>query len=366
MQIQPTKYLKYIFPMFGTHRTKEILKVNPTLPTQRADATEIEIQVYQYNHKELHQFKYNKVADCAHLNKEDYVTWINIDGIRKIDVENICQLLGIHALITEDILSQGQRPKMDEIGDHLSCVLNMLYYNPQKQSVETEQITIVLGNNMVISFQEDASRDVFNPLRDKLKITNSKIRSYGADYLCYTMLDLIVDNYFTVMENLGESIESTEEEIIKKNSTKSLAKINALRKEMIVLKRNIAPCRELVNGIIRSDSDLLKDDNTKYFKDVYDHILQANDLSDNYRDMIINLQDLYVNQSNLKMNEVMKVMAVVTCLLAPATVIGGIFGMNFNIIGGYINNHYGFLIAVTAMVAIPLLMIFIFKKRGWF
>jgi magnesium transporter len=241
----------------------------------------------------------------------------------------------------------------------------MLYYNEKNQTVETEQISIVLGKNCVVSFQEDAKRDVFNPLRQRLKMNNSKIRQRSADYLCYSMLDLIVDNYYVVMERLGDRIENLEEEVVRSSNTRSLAKINQLRKELIVLKRNMAPVRDLINGIIRSESDLLDDATTKYFKDVYDHIIQAYDLSENYRDIMVSMQDLYINNVNLKMNEVMKVMAIVTCLLAPATVIGGIFGMNFDSIP-YLHNQYGFWIAVTVMLVIPVWMITMFRRRGWF
>jgi magnesium transporter len=181
---------------------------------------------------------------------------------------------------------------------------------------------MVLGKNFVISFQEDANRDVFNPLRDRLKIAGSRVRQSNADFLFYSMLDMIVDNYYVVMEKLGEKIENLEEDILRNANSRSLAKINLLRKEMIVLKRNIAPVRDLVNGILRSDSPLIEEKTEKYFKDIYDHIVQANDLAENHRDMMMNLHDLYLSNVNLKMNEVMKVMAIVTCLLAPATVIG--------------------------------------------
>jgi len=241
----------------------------------------------------------------------------------------------------------------------------MLYYNPQKNTVEQEQISVILGKNFVISFQEDASRDVFNSLREKLKLASSRLRQAGADYLCYTMLDLIVDHYFLVMENLGDQIEALEEEVERTSTQRSLAKINQLRKEIIVLKRNISPVRDLINGFIRSDSDLLDDRSTKYFKDIYDHIIQANDLSETYRDMMINMHDLYLNNVNLKMNEVMKVMAIVTCLLAPATVIGGIFGMNFETIP-WLHKSYGFFAAVALMLFIPIWMLVMFRRRGWF
>lgn len=367
VKLKPEKYLRYLVPLnlFGTRRTREILSQNPTVIPYREDSKEVNITVYDYNASSFEMHEMNNVEECFGFLTSDTISWINIDGIRKADVELVCNHFGVHSLILEDILSINQRPKMDELDNILFCLLNMLYYNSEQQAVEQEQISIVLGKNFVLSFQEDASRDVFNSLREKLKLSNSRIRQGGADYLCYTMLDLIVDHYYMVMDKLGERIEDLEEEVIRSSNKRSLAKINLLRKELIVLKRNISPVRELINGFIRSDSDLLDDRSTKYFKDVYDHIVQANDLSETYRDVMINMQDLYINNVNLKLNEVMKVMAIVTCILAPATVIGGIFGMNFDGIP-YAHKEWGFYLAVSLMFLFPLWMIIIFKRRGWF
>jgi magnesium transporter len=365
--MSPQKYLRYLMlpSLFGTNRTKEILQVNPTVIPQREEAQEVKISVYEYNETTIKEYKVENVSECLHCRDNEYISWINIDGLRKNDVEIICNDYGIHPLIIEDILSMNQRPKMDEVDGILFCLLNMLYFNEQKKSVETEQISIILGKNFVLSFQEDAQRDVFNPIRTRLKLNNAKIRQRNSDYLCYSLLDMIVDNYYIVMEKVSEQIEIVEEEVIRNSNTRSLARINQLRKELIVLKRNFAPVRDLLGGIIRSESDLLEDRTTKYFKDVYDHIVQAYDLSENYRDIIMSMQDLYINNVNLKMNEVMKVMAIVTCLMAPATVIGGIFGMNFDIIPT-LHNRWGFFIAVGAMLLIPLWMLNAFRKRGWF
>ncbi|GAO42252.1 magnesium/cobalt transporter CorA [Flavihumibacter petaseus] len=364
---QGKRYLRYLGlkNLFGTNRTKEILNVNPTIPPHREEAGEVRAFVYDYDAQHLEVHDCDKVEPCFRFRHSNRISWINVDGLRKADVEAVCNQFGIHPLLIEDILSINQRPKMDEVEGVLFCLLNMLYFNDAKGTVEQEQISIVLGKDFVISFQEDASRDVFNPIRDKLKLSTSKIRQRTADYLCYAMLDLIVDNYFIVMEKLGARIEDLEEQVIRNSNNRALARISALRKEQIVLKRNIAPVRDLINGIIRSESDLLDDRTTKYFKDIYDHIMQAYDLSENYRDIMINMQDLYINNVNLKMNEVMKVMAIVTCLMAPATVIGGIFGMNFDKIP-YLHNDYGFFIAVALMLAIPIYMLWLFKKRGWF
>ena len=362
---QSKKYFSYLLNPLELLRTKKVLQVNPTVPSPKKEPEEIKIFVFDYNvnHADFKELK--EVPECFSYLDSIKTSWINVDGLRKADVEKIGSRYGIHNLITEDILSLGQRPKMDEIDGLVFCLLNMMYFNEKDAAVEIEQISIVLGKNVVISFQEDAARDVFNPLRERLKINGSKVRQNGADYLFYSLIDMIVDNYFLVMEKLGEKIEGLEEDIVRNANTRSLAKINMLRKEMIILKRSIAPVRELVNGILRSDSELIEERTGKYFKDVYDHILQANDLAENYRDMMMNLHDLYLSNVNLKMNEVMKVMAVVTCLLAPATVIGGIFGMNFENIK-WLHTNGTFIVAAIAMIGVPLIMITIFRKRGWF
>jgi magnesium transporter len=366
-KIRPSKYLRYLVlpTLFGTQRTKEILVVNPTVVPEREDAEHVSVTVFDYNNEVCEEKKFDGVAEVLTYQENNRINWINIDGLRKGDVETVCNHFGIHSLLMEDILSINQRPKMDEVEGILFCLLNMLYYDEESKTVEQEQISIALGKDFVVSFQEDATRDVFDQLRHKLRMPNSKIRQAGADYICYTMLDLIVDNYFVVMEKLGERIELLEEEVIRRSDTRSLAKISQLRKELIVLKRNLVPVRDILSSIQRSESDLLDDRTTKYFKDVYDHIVQAYDLSENYRDVMVSMQDLYINNVNLRMNEVMKVMAIVTCLLAPATVIGGIFGMNFETIP-WLHNRYGFFGAVCVMLVIPVWMLWVFRRRGWF
>jgi len=363
--MQPSHFVKTFLPSSFIKRRKEIFRVNPTIIPAREEAKEIKVDVYDYDSHVLHHHEFNSVHTCKRFKDNGKITWINIDGLRKTDVETVSNEFHIHPLLIEDILSVGQRPKMDELDNVLFCLLNMLYFNEESACLEQEQVSIILGKDYVLSFQEEAGKDVFNPVRDKIQMEGSKLRTAGADYLCYSLIDIIVDSYYVVLEKLGEYIETLEEDIIRSGNEHSLGNINTLRKELIVLKRNMNPVRDIVNGFMRSDSDLLNEKITRYFKDVYDHIVQANDLVENYRDMMMSLQDLYLNKVNLRMNEVMKVMAIVTCLLAPATVIGGIFGMNFQSIP-YLHNQYGFWIAVSLMLFIPLWMIFVFKRRGWF
>src|SRR6266496_3203311 len=283
VKLRPEKYLKYLYlpNLFGTQRTKEILSVNPTVVPQREEAQEVCVFVFDYNNEALEEKQLENVEGALAYKQNNRISWINIDGLRKADVEMIGNHFGIHPLLMEDILSINQRPKLEEVDEILFSLLNMLYYNNENQTVEQEQISIALGKDFLLSFQEEAERDVFDPVRD------------------------------------------------------------------------------ILSNILRSESDLLDDRTTKYFNDVYDHIIQAYELSENYRDIMVSMQDLYINNVNLRMNEVMKVMAIVTCLLAPATVIGGIFGMNFEKIP-YLHNTYGFWIAVFFMLAIPVWMITMF------
>lgn len=347
-------------------RKQRIMNYNPAIEkVSRKPAEAVTITVFDYTGENCDESVLDNIDQAFRYLETPGVSWINIDGIRKEDVHAICTRYSIHLLAEEDIMSVGQRAKMDEIGAQLFCLLPMIYFNKGSSTIEQEQVSIVLGKNFVISFQEDAGRDVFNPVRDKLRICGSRITKAGADYLCYSLLDVIVDSYFIVLDKLGERIELMEDVIQHQPNTRSLARINYLRRELLLFRRAIAPVRELVNGFLRSESNLLEEQTTKYFKDVYDHIVQCNDLADNYRDMILNLQELYHTQLNVKMNEVMKVLAVVTTLMAPLTVIAGIYGMNFDYMPE-LRTRNGYFVTLGVMVILLVVMVIIFRKRGWF
>lgn len=358
------KYLDYIINPLGLLSTKKVLKVNPTIIPSEKESDEIEISLIHFIDNDI-RMNDNIVAGDLMKASGAGVSWINIDGFNKKKIEEIAGRFGIHPLIVEDVLSVGLRPKTDEIDGVLFSVLNMLYFNEKHGYIETEQVGVILGNGFVMSVQQDAEKDVFNPLREKLKINNSKPRQNGADFLYYSMIDAIVDHYFIVMERLAESIEQLEDDVVKNPNNRTLVKINNLRKQMILLKRSVGPVRDLINGILKSESALIEPKTEKYFKDVLDHIIQANDLAENYRDMLVNIHDLYMNNVNLRLNESMKIMAIVTCMLAPATVVGGIFGMNFDQIP-LIHNKWGFGVSVGLMLVVPIAMFVYFKRRRWF
>lgn len=321
--------------------------------------------IFDYGAKAFEEKRVLDEAACHTYINSGRVTWINVDGLKKEDVEKLALQYNIHPLLVEDILSMGQRAKMDETGNVIFALLPMLYYNDDTGAVETEQVSIVLGQGYVISFQEDPERDVFDPVRDKIRNGNIKLRQSSADYLAYSLIDTIVDSYFTVIDKLNERIERLEDAMLLQKERGALEKISILRREIMIMRRSINPVRDLVAGFLRSDSDLLEERHEKYYKDVLDHITQANDYAENHRDMMMNLQDLSMSQINLRMNEVMKVFTLLATLMAPATVIGGIFGMNFDVIP-LAHQHEGFYITVAIMLIVPLLMMLYFKRRGWF
>lgn len=347
-------------------RKQRIMNFNPAEGVSlRKPADNTRITVFDYNSTSCTELVLEKIEDTYKYLESPQLCWINIDGLRKDEVHAICENFLIHPLIEEDILSIGQRAKMDEINDRLFCLLPMIYFNNETSAVDLEQVSIVLGKNFVISFQEDPVRDVFDPIRTKLTLKGSKIRNGGADYLCYALLDVIVDNYFIVMDKLGERIEMMEDIVQHQPNTRTLARINFLRRQVFLFKRAISPVRELVNGYLKSDSDFLEDNVRKYYKDVHDHIIQCNDLADNYRDMVLNLQEMYHTQLNLKLNEIMKVLAVVTTLMAPPTLLAGIYGMNFHNMPE-LDSPNGYYYTLGGMGILLLLMVFVFRKRGWF
>jgi magnesium transporter len=345
---------------------KPITQFNPSKDiSDREEPTETAYSIFEYNDQLLEERKATAENICNQQPQQDRRIWINVDGLKKQEVENLCAHYGVHSLLVEDILSVGQRAKMDEIDNVIFCLLPMLYYNDGTGMIESEQVSIVLGENFVLSFQEDPQRDVFDPIRNKLRRGDLKLRKNTSDYLCYALIDVIVDNYYSIIEKLNARVERLEESLLSNKEKNALMKISLLRRELMLLRRSVFPVRDLVQGIVRSENEVLEERNEKYFKDVLDHITQANDYVENNRDMLLNLQDLSMSQINNRLNEVMKVFTLLATLMAPATVIGGIFGMNFDVIP-MAHHKLGFYITVSVMLIIPVLMMLWFKRKGWF
>jgi magnesium transporter len=360
------KVLQLLTNSLDLAKTKKVLKVNPILEINKHQFSSSQLSVFEFDTQHCNYHQQLSVDKLAAISQSQHKLWLNVDIINTSDIKAIAQAFNLHNLIVEDILSINQRPKLDEIDQHIYCIMQMMYYNEIDNSIESEQVSLVLSKQFLLSFQDDANRDHFDATRQKLSISGSKLRQNGLDYLMYVLLDAIVDNYYIVMEKLGEQIEQLEEKISKGIHNRfTMNSINNLRKEMIVFRRNVIPVRDLLNNIIRNDNPLIAVDNKRFYKDVLDHIEQAIDLSNDYKDIITNIRDLYLNQINLRSNEVMKFLAIVTTLLAPATVLGGIFGMNFDRLP-WQHNPYGFIFVGALMIGIPILMLMWFKSKGWF
>ncbi len=352
-----------LLKILARKRTRAV--VNPFLQREITEGPTV-ISVHAYTPEQLKYETPENILEYLQKNPEPgFIRWINMDHLHAEQMTAVCEHFGIHWLIQEDIISIGQRPKVDEYDGILFVLLNLIYYNEDIGLIEKEQISIVLGQDFVLSFQEDSRRDVFDPIRKKLQIAGSRERQRDEDFLFYSLIDVIADSYLQVIEQLGVQIEHIEEQMLQRSSPTHFQRISQLRKDIILLKRYITPVRDLVATIIRSNSTLLKKGTIRYFKDVHDHVALASDLVDNYRDMNMALQDMYVNSVNLRMNEVMKTLAIITAIMAPATVIGGLFGMNFKYIP-FSDFRYGFHITIGIMIFIPFLMILWFYIRGWF
>jgi magnesium transporter len=339
---------------------------NPTRAAHRLTRDEKPVySVFDFDATSIREASLPDEEACRAFIKTGHTTWLNVDGLIRKDVVALCRHYGVHPLLVEDILSEGQRAKVDEEDGVIFVLLPMLFYNTISGAVEMEQVSIVMGKDFVLSFQEDRRRDVFDPVRERLRAGHIRLRAGGSDYLTYTLLDVIVDSYFNVLEALAARIELIEDRLLQKRPAITIGSISLLRKEVMLLRYAILPVRELVTNFVRSENPLIDPKMKKYFQDVEDHIIQANDYAANHRDLTYNLQDLFLNGNNLRLSEVIKVFTIITTLLAPATVIGGIFGMNFDVIP--LQHHAaGFWFLVSLMFIIPAIMVFWFRKKGWF
>ncbi|MBN1975089.1 MAG: magnesium/cobalt transporter CorA [Sedimentisphaerales bacterium] len=324
----------------------------------------VKITVMDYDEQNFHEKQVQKIEDCFEFKTKPTVTWINIDGLHDAKIiEKIGNHYDIHPLVLEDILHIGQRPKFNDLEKYIFVVLMMLHFDEASQTVQSEQISFVLGSNYLISFQENIG-DVFDQIRDRIRNAKGKIRKMNHDYLLYSLLDAIVDSYFSILEKLGEKIESLEEELSNNPEKKTLQQIHNLKREMIFLRKSVWPLRELISSLQRSESELIKDSTKAYLKDIYDHTIQVIDSIDSFRDIISSIQDLYLSIVSNRMNEVMKVLTIIATIFIPLTFIAGVYGMNFDNIPE-LRWKYGYAAVLLMMIAVSAGMLYYFKRNKW-
>ncbi|MDD4876012.1 MAG: magnesium/cobalt transporter CorA [Dehalococcoidales bacterium] len=325
---------------------------------------QVKIRILDYNETHFEEKEVKIIEECFPFKDTPTVTWINIDGIHDVEIiEKLGIHFGMHPLLLEDILNTEQRPKMEDLGDYIFIVLKMIYPDDQKNEIEAEQISLILGPNFVISFQEREG-DVFDPVRDRIRKAKGRIRKAGSDYLAYVLLDVIVDNYFLVLENVGETIEDTEQQLTINPKPETLQYIRGLKNEMIFLRKSVWPLRELINSLERCESIIIHESTGAYLRDVYDHTIQIIDTVESYRDMISGMLDIYLSSISNKMNEVMKVLTIFASIFIPLTFIAGLYGMNFEFMPE-LEWRWAYFALLGFMLLIGITLVIYFKRKRW-
>jgi magnesium transporter len=324
----------------------------------------VRITVIDYDETQFEQEAVKTVEECFPFKDRPTVTWINIDGLHDVKViEKLGQYFGLHPLLLEDILNTEQRPKMEDFGDYIFLVVKMLNYDDKTEQIEAEQVSLILGPNLVISFQE-CEGDVFDPLRDRLRKGKGRLRKMGADYLAYSIVDTIVDHYFIILEKFGEEIEDTETELATNPTRETLQTIRTMKKEMVFLRKSVWPLRELVSSLERGGAPLIRESTGIYLRDVYDHTIEVIDTVESFRDMISGMLDIYLSSISNRMNEVMKVLTIFAAIFIPLTFVAGIYGMNFEYMPE-LRWHWGYFGVLIGMASVAGGMLVYFRRKRW-
>ena len=322
------------------------------------------ITVIDYSDNSFEERIVEKAEDCFPYREKKTVTWINVDGIHDVEVvKKIGEHFGLHPLLQEDILNTGQRPKVEVYDNCVYIVLHELSLDDKSDTIETEQVSLVFGENFVVSFQETEGDD-FNATRDRLRTGKGKIRSMGTDFLAYSLLDALVDSYFVILEQYAEIIATLETEILADGGPRTVAFVQGMKRDMILLRRSVWPLRDVLHVLERGDVVLVKKAIRPYFKDVYDHSASAIDTIENFRDMLASILDVHLQNLNVKLNDVMKVVAVFSAVFLPLNLVASIFGMNFSAIPGA-GSPYGFLLSVAGMAVLGLVLAAYFRRKKW-
>lgn len=323
-----------------------------------------EITILDYDKEHLEERKAATVEECIPFKDKPSVTWLNVSGLHDVEVlRTLGECYDIHPLVLEDILNTEQRPKIEDHQRYIFVVLKMLYLKPETREITTEQISLVIGPNYVISFQE-TPEDVFAGVRGRLRSAQRRIRDRGADYLAYALLDAVVDSYFVVLESLAGSIEGLEGELVRDPTAETLHMMHTLKRELIFLRRSVWPLREVLSFLARGESNLLQRETLAYLRDVYDHAIQVMDTVESFRDVVGGMHDTYLSSLSNRMNEVMKVLTIFATIFIPLTFVAGVYGMNFEYMPE-LRYHWSYPIVWGVMVLIGLGMLAYFRRRRW-
>lgn len=322
------------------------------------------LTLLHYNAQRAVEQEIKTVEEGNALRDTPGVSWINVTGLHEAErLAEFGKALGLHPLVLEDIVNTEQRPKLEDYGEYLYIVLKRLGNGTPGNEITTEQISLILGHNLVVSFLESDS-GVFNGVKDRILNNRGRIGQLGADYLAYALMDTVVDNYFGIFEKLGERIESLQDGLVSRPTPTSLQTLHALKREMLFLRKSVWPLREVVSGLQRGDSPLIQKETWLYLRDVYDHTIQVIDTIETYRDMLSGMMDIYLSSLSIRLNEVMKVLTIIATIFMPLTFIVGVYGMNFHNMPE-LGWRWGYPLVLLLMAAIAGGMLVFFRRKKW-
>ena len=324
----------------------------------------VRIRVIDYDGTQLKEDELKEIAQGAEFKRTNTVTWINVDGLHDLSLmKEIGDTFEMHPLLMEAILNTGQRPKLEEFDNCLFLVLKMLRFDNEKQMIVSEQLSMVLGDTFLLTFQEQPG-DVFEPVRERIRKQKARIRGSGTDYLAYALLDCVVENYVFIVERMGEQIEDLEEEILEKAEPAVMGKINTFKREMNFFRKSVRPAREAIMQLSKLDSELIHEQTIPFLKDLQDLITQAAEAIDTYRDMLSDQLNLYNSVIGNRMNDIMKILTIFAAIFIPLTFIAGIYGTNFEYLPE-LKFKYSYFIFWGVMLGVAVAMLIYFRKKKW-
>lgn len=303
-------------------------------------------------------------ANCKPPIQPQGVTWYTIDGVHDAEVLRVLGAnFNLHPLVLEDIANTKQRPKIEDFDDYIFIAMKMITFDEQAKELRAEHISFIIGAGYVLAFLEDEG-DVFEPVRQRIRSGKGRIRKLGADYLLYALMDAVVDNYFTVLEDLGEQIDEVEEEVVESPSSSTLRTVHLLKRELIFLRKSVWPMREVVNALLRDESELIKDETKIFLRDLYDHTIHVIDTVETLRDIVAGMLEVYLSSVSNKLNQVMKVLTVMSSIFIPLTFVAGVYGMNFQYMPE-LQWHYGYPAVMCGMLVVAVGLLALFYKKEW-
>lgn len=321
------------------------------------------LELISYNREQYDRTDNIAVEELLRKIDPDKINWINMDGMGDLAiVEKLQAHFCFDALTLDDVIND-QRPKSEEYDDYLFFTLKMLY-RIEGDKIDYEQISFILGTNYLISFQEKEG-DLFDAFRERIRLDQGKVRKMKVDYLMYRLIDIIVDNYYTILDNIGTQMDEIEDCIYTDSAEEAFRKIQGIKKELIFLRKAVYPLREALSKVLKGETSFVQEENLRYFSDVYDHTVHVIDSLETYKDLTSSLLDIHMNTMNNRMNEVMKLLTVITTIFIPLSFIAGVYGMNFHRMPE-LEWEYGYPTVLGFMALIGAGMVYYFKRKKWF